>query len=402
MKLKKLIMWILAASLCLTLFAGINIQAEEAATGDAVVDGVVQDITDFLWEIPADAPEEEYIRLMNRNFRIIQAFELLFTEESYDAYSKVYSRQFKRTKSLEDAQKVVEAQSDLVQTVSIADGAWFLWGTSAEDNTNGYEWFTANVGPVVDGEEAELTQEALDASEMDGFGQGPVLIKCLLDDPTQAKGNIILISGGGFSARSNPAEGYAAIPVFNDLGYNCFLLQRRVAPFSQMDIFMDLQRAIRIVRYNAGQEGWGGQDMIAAAGFSGGGGTIMGTVFNCYGALTPADLGVSTYTPDELDAVNSDLDVAMPIYGSMSSFLSDANPNLPAFYIAHGMADDMVDPKNAQDVYDYVKDLVPAQLYMIPDAKHGFGPGTSSTAAEGCKEWPGQADAFMQSLRIAE
>ena len=165
---------------------------------------------------------------------------------------------------------------------------------------------------------------------------------------------------------------------------------------------MDLQRAIRIVRYNAEQEGWGGLDMIAAAGFSGGGGTIMGTVFNCFGDLTPADLGVSGYIPDELDAVNSDLDVAMPIYGAISSLITDKNPNLPAFYIAQGLAGDMVDPQNAQDTYDYVKDLVPAQLYMIPDAKHGFGPGTSSTAAEGCKLWPGQADEFMQSLRSAE
>ncbi|MBQ9030941.1 MAG: dienelactone hydrolase family protein [Parasporobacterium sp.] len=402
MSLKKVFAVVLAAALCMTLFAGFTVMAEESAAEEIVIDGVVQDIYDYLWEIPADASEEEYIKLMNRNFRIIQEFELLFTDESYEEYSKVYSRQFKRTQSFEDAQKVVEAQSVLVQEVSIADGAWFLWGTSPEDNANGYAWFTANVGPVVDGEEEGLTEEALDASEIDSYGQGPVLIKCLLDDPAAAKGNIILISGGGFSTRSNPAEGYAAIPCFNDLGYNCFLLQRRVAPFSREDIGMDMQRAIRLVRYYGEQEGWGGMDCIAAAGFSGGGGTILQAINYAYGALTPAEEGDSSYIPDELDAIPGDLDVALIAYGSGSNPVTEENTNLPAFYIVHGDADDMVPVENAYITYDSVKDRVPAQLYIVPGAKHGFGVGQSSTAAEGCKEWPIQADEFMQNLRSGE
>ena len=335
--------------------------------------------------------------MMNRNFRIIQAFELLFTEESYDEYSKVYSRQFKRSQSFEDAQKVVEAQSVLVQHTSIEDGAWFLWGTNAQDNVNGYEWFTGNVGPVVDGEEAELTEEALDESHMDGYGQGPVLIKCLLDDPTQAKGNIVLISGGGFIERSNPAEGYAAIPCFNALGYNCFLLQRRVAPFSYEDIAMDMQRAIRLVRYHAEKEGWGGQDMIAAAGFSGGGGTIMAAVRLAYGELTPADEGATSYIPDEIDEVNSDLDVANFAYGVQASLLyTEDNPNWPATYITYGNEDTVEGViEGCTSLYEMIKDAVPAQIYMVDGAHHGFGVGQSSNVPEACAQWPIQADAFM-------
>ena len=33
--------------------------------------------------------------------------------------------------------------------------------------------------------------------------------------------------------------------------------------------------------------------MIASAGFSGGGMTIMGTVFNCFGDRTPVDVGAT-------------------------------------------------------------------------------------------------------------
>ena len=66
---------------------------------------------------------------------------------------------------------------------------------------------------------------------------------------------------------------------------------------------------------------------------------------------------------------------------------------------SHGEEDDTVPPENAHITYESVKDRVPAMLYMVPGAKHGYGVGQSSNAAEGCKEWPGQADEFMQSLR---
>lgn len=50
----------------------------------------------------------------------------------------------------------------------------------------------------------------------------PFLIPYLLDDPSSAKGTIIVASGGGNTSRSNPVEAYAVCPEFNKLGYNCF------------------------------------------------------------------------------------------------------------------------------------------------------------------------------------
>ena len=49
-----------------------------------------------------------------------------------------------------------------------------------------------------------------------------------------------MTSGGGNTSRSNPVEAYAVCPEFNKLGYNCFLLQRRVAPYNNDDIVMDM------------------------------------------------------------------------------------------------------------------------------------------------------------------
>lgn len=354
--------------------------AEESPEPVVIVES---DAAAYLWEIPGDASEEEIVNLVKRNYKIIQAFEPLYTEESYDAYYAAY-QQFKRKQDVSTAMDAVEAQGLLEQTLTVADGVWFLWGDS--------------VGPMLDGE--SHTEEELDAAIQDAYGFRPFLIKYLLDDPTAAKGNIVMISGGAMSQRSNPAEGYPAAELFNEMGYNCFLLQRRVAPYEEKDIYMDCQRAVRMVRYYAELEGWGGQDMIAACGFSGGGGTILGMIRNCYGDMLPTVYD-SDYVADEIDLVSGDLDVAMILYGAynqdgVGTYVGD-NPNLPAFYICHGTADDTIPYTNAQDLYDLVAETVPAQLYLVEGAKHGFGPGLSSTAAEGCSLWPAQADAFMQA-----
>jgi len=360
--------------------------ADSQPAEDQPVEIVEGDAAAYLWEIPEDATDDQIMLLAERNFKIIQAFEPLYTAESYKEYSSVYTMQYKRNKDVASAKAVIEAQSCLQQTLTVEDGVWFLWGDS--------------VGPIVDGE--SHTEEELDAAFQDAYGFKPFLIKYLTDDPANAKGNIVVISGGAMSMRSNPAEGYPAAELFREQGYNCFLLQRRVAPYTPTNIYMDLQRAIRMVRYYAAQEGWGGQDLIAACGFSGGSGTILGTIRHCYGDRLPTYFD-SDYVADEIDAINSDLDVAMILYGAynqdgVGTYVGD-NPNLPAFYICHGMEDDTIPYTNAQELYDLVAPTVPAQLYLVEGAKHGFGPGLSSTAAEGCKLWPEQAMAFMEENR---
>lgn len=399
--MKKLFALLLALAMILSLAAcGADAPAEETPEGDdAVVDTAPEDQTPvepepevivesdaaaYLWEIPEGATDAEIMNLCTRNYKIIQSFEPLYTEASYEAYMDVYKMQFQRNQDVASAWAAIEAQSQLQQTLTVADGVWFLWGDSA--------------GPVVDGE--SYTEEEFDAAKQDAYGFKPFIIKYLLDDPTTAKGNIIMISGGAMTQRSNPAEGYPAAEIFREMGYNTFLLQRRVAPYTPINIYMDMQRAVRMVRYTAQQEGWGGQDMIAACGFSGGGATILGAVRNCYGDMSPTVYDTD-YTPDAIDAVNSDLDVAMILYGSYNedgtdSYVGD-NPNLPAFYICHGMEDPIIPVTNAQELYDLVNGTVPAELYLVDGAKHGFGPGHSATAAEGCKLWPAQADTFMQA-----
>jgi acetyl esterase/lipase len=160
----------------------------------------------------------------------------------------------------------------------------------------------------------------------------PYIIPYLLENPGEAKGTIIVLSGGGNSSRSNPNEGYRVAPGFNELGYNCILLQRRVLPYNNDDIVMDLQRTVRFVKYHA-QE-WGIDlegTLLAVSGYSGGGGNIRTMLQKFYGDITPDQFDPS-YVCDEIDAVNSDVDVAHIIYSAGK--LETENPHLPHLFIA--------------------------------------------------------------------
>ena len=361
--------------------------SEEPAAEEVQTD--CKDVLDYLWDLSIDMSDEEFSKLAVRNFKFVQSIELLVEPESYNALYKasVHVKQKKEGSK----EEFIDAQKNLVLNVSVADGVYFLWDA---DNM-----------PVVDGE--EFTEEELDNGPLDSYGFIPLLVKCMQDDPAQAKGNLIVVSGGGFTNRSNASEAYPAVEVFKDLGYNVFVLQRRISPYSQEDIFMDMQRSIRIVRYYAEKEGWGGQDMIADCGWSGGAGTVMGAVNYLYGDLNPTKY-CSSYVPDEIDAVSSDTDVSMPIYGGWLE-ADCGNTNLPALYTAVGTADETTDPfsgipmpENVQKLYDDWTALgLPASIDIFEGAGHGFGVGQEG-AQKGtpeCAAWPGYADEFMQQNR---
>lgn len=391
--MKKLLALMLGLAMALTLVAcGSEPAVDEPAVDDAVVPeneqqvdvGVEQDFDDrLIMEIPADADVETAIKLENRNFKHVQAMRPLFEEDSYTAYTKAVTK-MKKEGTMDGVTAAIAARKALVQESTAAERLWFIW--------DGVEM------PLVDGE--EFTEEELDKSQMFGYGYEPFAIKYLVEDQSQCKGNIISVSGGGMLVWSNGSEGYPAAQVFNDLGYNYFLLQRRVGPYSNEDIYMDFQRFVRVVKYHAEKENYGGQDMYAVLGWSGGGGTIMGSIINdLYGDLNPTKYD-SDYVPDEIDAISSDVDVAMIIYGARGITTTE-NENLPAFYICVG-SEDGDGPKNSTNLYNQAVELgLPAELYIVEGAPHGFGVGLrpANGAVPGTEVWPYQADEFMQANR---
>lgn len=276
-------------------------------------------------------------------------------------------------------QNAIDAREAMTQTTSFAECVWYIWGEET---------------PIKNSAALAFDEKSWDSEDF-----APFLVPYLLGNQSEVKGNLIVIAGGGYTQRNNTLEGYPVAEAFNELGYNCYVLQRRVAPYAAEDAWMDLQRAVRYLRYNAEQLGIGGMDCVMAAGFSGGGSTISGTVSNLYGSLQPT-IYDDVYTPDEVDAENSDLDYAFIIYGPIDDPLADRsefdgwtteNPNLPEVFIAAGYDDTMCTPEQSIALAKYLEEKTRVELHLFANTLHGFGVGTEGTNAT---YWIPMADVF--------
>lgn len=323
------------------------------------------------------------------NYKLIRSLPTAYSEATWKAYMTACSRlPFIDAENIDtDARGFIDACIDareaLAQIRSFADSAWFIWGDSipcAEDEAT-----------------LEFTYESWDYP-----GFKPFLVPYLLKDQSAVKGNMIVVAGGGYSQRSNTGEGYPIAKDFNAMGYNAYVLQRRVAPYTGKDVWMDMQRSIRYIRYYAEELGLGGIDTVLATGFSGGGGTISGAIVNCYGDIQPT-IYDADYVPDAVDAVNSDLDVAIinygPAYdleamhdgGAYNGFVTD-NPNLPAVMINAGQNDTTVPALYSLDLYRSLNGKTLVELHVFANATHGFGAGQDGNNSI---FWIPMADSFV-------
>lgn len=223
----------------------------------------------------------------------------------------------------------------------------------------------------------------------------------MLENQNEVKGNIILISGGGFEQRANRWEAYPAAGRFNDLGYNCFILQRRVAPSKPIDAGLDLQRAIRYLKYHAKEYGIAKIENLAAAGYSGGGSTITYQVEQLYGDIQPTAI-YPDYQCDEVDAVNADLEAMIMVYSAMP--LETENPNIPDAFVVVGIQDEYgLEQKSIEALSCYEAHDIRYEAHFFSDTGHGFGQGFGLNATaytdenvENVKVWPSLADQFLR------
>lgn len=202
-------------------------------------------------------------------------------------------------------------------------------------------------------------------------GFRPFLVPYLVEDQSTVRGNVIVIAGGGYMMRCNLYEGYNIAEYYRDNGYNAFVLQRRIEPFSRTDAHLDLQRSVRYLRYHAEELGIAKTENMAAVGFSGGGMTITGTILDHYGEVSPADFDPD-YAPDEIDQVNSDLQVALSIYGASGTLTETENPNIPAHFMAVGGLDSFA--AGSVTFFNELQEMgIPAELHIFGGLGHGFG-----------------------------
>lgn len=119
---------------------------------------------------------------------------------------------------------------------------------------------------------------------------------------TDVRGAVLICAGGAFQYRSDQYEGTPVAEALSERGYQSFVVDYRLRPYTQEEGALDLARAVRFVRRHADDYGFDEKD-IAVMGFSAGGilsgemllnfdGTVNGTVMD------------DGYNPDELDQVS--------------------------------------------------------------------------------------------------
>lgn len=198
----------------------------------------------------------------------------------------------------------------------------------------------------------------------------------------EIKGAVLICPGGAFSFRSMSNEGYPVAEKLSALGYQSFIVNYRLSPYTQQQSALDLARAVRYVRYNAAAYGIDGKD-IAIVGFSAGGILCGEHALNWKGNVSPTLLD-SSYVPDAIDGVNADVAAVGHIYsfyGRLSVSNNDVETlragNLPPTFYAYGTRDPFYSQFN-QNVEATKQAGVTVESHVYENYPHGFGASNSA------------------------
>ncbi|MCD7817731.1 MAG: alpha/beta hydrolase [Lachnospiraceae bacterium] len=102
---------------------------------------------------------------------------------------------------------------------------------------------------------------------METYEDRPYLIPFLVKGSLRA---VIIAPGGGFCTKSMEDEGAKTAQMLNSYGISAFVLWYRLNPYRDPVPYLDMQRAIRYVRFHADDFGIH-QGKIGIMGFSAGG-----------------------------------------------------------------------------------------------------------------------------------
>ena len=233
----------------------------------------------------------------------------------------------------------------------------------------------------------------------DGPDFMPNMLVYTVPENVQPKGAVMICPGGAFAFRSMQNEGYDIADMLVPMGYQCFIVNYRINPYSMQASATDLQRAIRYVKAHA-EDYRINPENIALVGFSAGG-ILNGEVLLNWRDLTNGTALDSSYRPDELDNVPvSACAVGMiySFYGRLSVSMNNVETlraaNLPpAFYCwgtRDGFAGQFTQNSNA------VKEAgVRVETKILEGYPHGYGSGGNSSV------WGNDFDAFLTPIMLS-
>ena len=113
-------------------------------------------------------------------------------------------------------------------------------------------------------------QTVANSSNPDGPDFRPNMRVVPVAERIQIKGAVILCAGGAFQFRGNNGDTFPVSRELSKLGYQCFVVNYRLRPYTQQEGALDLARAVRFVRMHADYYGIDPNNIVVA-GFSAGG-----------------------------------------------------------------------------------------------------------------------------------
>ena len=209
---------------------------------------------------------------------------------------------------------------------------------------------------------------------------------------------VLICPGGGYWDLYWQLEGEEVAAWLNSIGVTGIILKYRV-PRRPDEVkgeparrpLQDAQRAVRLVRSNAGQ--WGiNPRQIGVVGFSAGGHLAIATA---------TSFDQQTYEPvDDVDKISCRPDFAIGVYSGYlkAKDKDEIAPGLripvgtPPIFLAHGGADIISPPEHSVLMYLALRKAdIPAELHIYATAAHDFGVRTSdhpcSTWTQACAMW---------------
>ncbi len=245
-----------------------------------------------------------------------------------------------------------------------------------------------------------IPANTLNANNSDGSDFIPNMEVFTVGANVTPKGAVMICPGGAFAFRSMQNEGYDVANMLTQLGYQCFVVNYRIQPYTMQESAIDLQRAIRYVRAHASDYRINPTN-IALVGFSAGG-ILNGEVLLNWRDLKNASSLVSSYQPDELDNIPvSACAVGMiySFYGRLSVSMNDVETlraaNLPPAFYCWGTRDSFAGQftKNSNAVKEAGCTV---ETHILQNYPHGYGTGGSASV------WSNDFDAFLAPIMQRE
>lgn len=191
------------------------------------------------------------------------------------------------------------------------------------------------------------------------------------------KGAVVLMAGGAYQFRGNYTDSLPTAAALREYGFQTFIVDYRLSPYTQEEGALDVARAVRFIRKNADVYGIEPDD-IAVMGFSAGG-IQAGEFLMYYDEDVNGTALDSYYVPDELDQIPAHASADGMIYsfygrlsvGNMDpDWLSEGD--LPPTFYVYGTEDPFYDQFAEQ--YDVIRNMgIQTSRIVLNGWPHGFG-----------------------------